>query len=98
MEQNKEVKVENKRSFLTLENRSKMTLDGVTEIVSFNDEQIMLKTVLGNMDIRGEELKMNKLDVQNGDVMISGKISYVVYTTEEKKQRRQNGIIARLFR
>jgi sporulation protein YabP len=98
MEQNKEVKVENKRSFLTLENRSKMTLDGVTEIVSFNDEQIMLKTVLGNMDIRGEELKMNKLDVQNGDVMISGKISYVVYTTEEKKQRKQNGIIARLFR
>jgi len=98
MEQNKEVKVENKRSYLTLENRSKMTLDGVTEIVSFNDEQIMLKTVLGNMDIRGEELKMNKLDVQNGDVMISGKISYVVYTTEEKKQRKQNGIIARLFR
>ena len=74
MEQNKEVKVENKKSFLALENRKKMSLDGVTEIISFNDEQILLKTVLGNMDIRGEELKMNKLDVQNGDVIISGNI------------------------
>lgn len=98
MEQNKEIKVENKRSFLSLENRKKMNLDGVTEIVSFNDEQILLKTVLGNMDIRGEELKMNKLDVQNGDVVISGNIAYIVYTSEEKKQKKQNGIIARLFR
>ncbi|MEG0772568.1 sporulation protein YabP [Clostridium sp.] len=98
MEQSKEVKVENKRSFLSLENRKKMNLDGVTEIVSFNDEQILLKTVLGNMDIRGEELKMNKLDVQNGDVVISGNITYIVYTSEEKKQRKHNGIIARLFR
>jgi len=98
MDQNKEIKVENKRSYLTLENRNKMTLDGVTEIVSFNDEQILVKTVLGNMDIRGEELKMNKLDVQNGDVIISGKISYVVYTSDEKKPRKQGGFIARLFR
>lgn len=98
MEQNKEVKVENKKSFLALENRKKMSLDGVTEIISFNDEQILLKTVLGNMDIRGEELKMNKLDVQNGDVIISGNIGYIVYTTEEKKHKKQNGIIARLFR
>jgi sporulation protein YabP len=98
MEQNKEIKIENKRSFLSLENRKKMNLDGVTEIISFNDEQILLKTVLGNMDIRGEELKMNKLDVQNGDVVISGNITYIVYTSEEKKQRKHNGIIARLFR
>jgi sporulation protein YabP len=98
MEQNKEVKVENKRSNLSLENRKKMNLDGVTEIISFNDEQILLKSVLGNMDIRGTDLKMNKLDVQNGDVTISGDISYIVYTSEEKKQRKQSGIIARLFR
>jgi len=75
-----------------------MTLDGVLEILSFNDEQILIITVLGDMDIRGEELKMTKLDVQNGDVVITGKISYVVYTSEEKRPKKQNSIISKIFR
>jgi len=73
MEPNKDMSLENKKSFIALENRKKMTLDGVLEILSFNDEQILIITVLGDMDIRGEELKMTKLDVQNGDVVITGK-------------------------
>ncbi|WP_291564779.1 MULTISPECIES: sporulation protein YabP [unclassified Clostridium] len=95
---NKETKIEDRKSYLTLDSRKKMAIDGVEEIVSFNDEQILLNTVLGSMDIRGENLKMNKLDVQNGDVMISGKISYIVYTSDEKKSRKGKGILSRLFR
>jgi sporulation protein YabP len=98
MEQNKDIALENKKSLITLENRKKMTLDGVLEILSFNDEQILIITVLGDMDIRGEELKMTKLDVQNGDVVITGKISYVVYTSEEKRPKKQNSIISKIFR
>lgn len=95
---NKETKIEDRKSYLTLDSRKKMTIDGVEEIVSFNDEQILLNTVLGSMDIRGENLKMNKLDVQNGDIMIAGKISYIVYTSDEKKSRKGKGILSRLFR
>jgi len=87
MEPNKDMSLENKKSFIALENRKKMTLDGVLEILSFNDEQILIITVLGDMDIRGEELKMTKLDVQNGDVVITGKISYVVYRKETKEAK-----------
>jgi sporulation protein YabP len=98
MEPNKDMSLENKKSFIALENRKKMTLDGVLEILSFNDEQILIITVLGDMDIRGEELKMTKLDVQNGDVVITGKISYVVYTSEEKRPKKHNSIISKIFR
>lgn len=98
MEQNKDISMESRKSFLTLEDRKKMTLNGVSEIISFNEEQILLITALGNMDIRGEDLKMTKLDVQNGDVVITGKVSYVVYTTDEKKPRKQNGILSKIFR
>ncbi|MEG1256932.1 sporulation protein YabP [Clostridium sp.] len=98
MEQNKDVALENKKSFIALENRKKMTLDGVLEIISFNEDQILIITVLGDMDIRGEGLKMTKLDVQNGDVVITGNISYVVYTSEEKRPKKQNGIISKIFR
>lgn len=98
MEQNKDMSLEDKKSFITIENRKKMTLDGVLEILSFNDDQILITTVLGNMDIRGEELKMTKLDVQNGDVSITGKISYIVYTSDERKSKKSNSIISKIFR
>lgn len=98
MEQNKDIYLEERKSFIIIENRRKMTLDGVLEIISFNEEQILIITVLGNMDIRGEELKMTKLDVQNGDVVITGKISYVVYTSDEKKNKKSNSIISKIFR
>lgn len=98
MEQNKDISMENGKSYLTLENRKKMTLNGVSEIISFNEDQILLITVLGNMDIRGEELKMTKLDVQNGDVAITGKIHYLVYTTDEKKPKNKNSILSKIFR
>jgi len=38
MEPNKDMSLENKKSFIALENRKKMTLDGVLEILSFNDD------------------------------------------------------------
>lgn len=96
--ENKNNKIEDEKSYLTLDSRKRMTIDGVEEIISFDEDQILLNTVLGAMDIRGENLKMNKLDVQNGDVMISGKITYIVYTSDEKKPRKGKGALSKLFR
>ena len=58
-----------KSSSLSLENRKKLLLSGVEEIVSFQDEKISLNTVLGNLTIKGSNLKMSKLDVQSGEVI-----------------------------
>lgn len=69
MEKRVENKVEDNKSSLSLENRKKLTLSGVIEVISFDEQKIDLTTNLGNLTIKGEELKMNKLDVQNGDVI-----------------------------
>ncbi len=57
----------------------------------------MLKTTLGDLDIKGSNLKMNKLDVQNGDVIIVGTIDSCTYLNNEPKTKRSN-IISKLFR
>lgn len=88
---------EGKKSNLTLENRKKMVLSGVLEVISFDDKCIALDTTLGTLTVRGQELKMNKLDVQNGDIIILGQINSCVYTTTESKKDKES-IIARLFR
>lgn len=92
-----ENKVEDKKSSLSLENRKKLTLSGVSEVLSFDDEKIDLTTKLGDLTIKGQDLKMNKLDVQNGDVVIVGCISSMVYTGKEIKKNKES-ILNKLFK
>ncbi|MDF2502968.1 MULTISPECIES: sporulation protein YabP [Clostridium] len=92
-----EVKVEDKKGNLVLENRKKLSITGVNEVVSFNDETIILNTNLGALTVRGSGLKMNKLDVENGDMKITGTINSFAYTGS-KNRKNNESIIARLFR
>jgi sporulation protein YabP len=96
MELKKEV-MDNKKSNMTLENRSRLVLSGVVEVICFDDKMIILDTTLGTLTIKGQDLKMQKLDVQNGDVIIIGLINSCIYTTTESKKEKDS-IIARLFR
>lgn len=57
----------------------------------------MLNTKLGPLTIKGLGLKMNKLDVQNGDVIIVGEISAMIYSSKEIKKEKES-IIGRLFK
>ncbi|WP_461207195.1 sporulation protein YabP [Clostridium sp. DL1XJH146] len=96
MEIKKENIIENKSS-LSLDNRKKLQITGVVEVIAFNDKDIQLDTKLGKLTIKGEKLKMNKLDVQLGDVAIIGQVNSLVYTSIESKNEKES-IIARLFR
>lgn len=93
----KEIKIEEKKSLLSIENRKKLILNGVVEVVSFNEEQIVLNTNLGTLNIKGQGLKMNKLDVQNGDVIIIGTINSCIYTNSQIKKEKE-GLISKLFK
>lgn len=92
----KEIKIEGKSS-LNLENRKRLTLSGVVEVVSFNEDQIILNTSLGTLNIKGEGLKMNKLDVQNGEVIINGIVNSCVYVNKENKKEKEK-LLSKLFK
>lgn len=97
MEIKREVKIEDKKSNLLLENRKRLSLSGILEVISFNDEIIVLNTNLGTLNIKGEGLKMNKLDVQNGEVIVTGQVNSCVYIGTQSKQDKEN-ILAKLFK
>ncbi|GAA0078556.1 sporulation protein YabP [Clostridium sp. CTA-5] len=97
MENKIENKINNKNSSLSLENRQRLVLSGVIEVISFDSQKIDLTTELGNLSIKGQELKMNKLDVKNGDVIINGNIDSMIYSGKEVKKSKES-IINRLFK
>ena len=97
MEVKKDIKLDDKKSNLSLESRRKLSLTGVAEVVNFNDKQITLNTNFGVLNIKGENLKMTKLDVQNGDIIIIGKINSFVYSGGEARQDNES-ILSKLFK
>ncbi|AVP55950.1 hypothetical protein K144313037_24330 [Clostridium tetani] len=93
----KDIKVTEEKSTLKIESRKRIFLDGVSDVVSFNEEQIILNTNLGTLHIKGEELKMSKLDVQNGDVIINGTINSCIYLNKENKKNKEK-LLSKLFK
>ena len=79
---------------LIIENRKKFTFTGVKDVLSFDDETIMLETELGRLAIKGNGLKISGFDNGTTDLSGEGRIHAVIYTAEEKN----GSFISRLFR
>lgn len=77
---------------LTLEERKKLTMTGVSEVVSFDEAAVVLRTGLGTLTIHGQDLKLRNLSLDGGQVAVEGQIAALVY--EEPKQ---SGWLSRLF-
>ena len=71
---------------LTLDERKKLTLTGAREVLHFDGELVELDTARGNLVIQGSELRLKCLSLEDGAVVIQGKISAVLY--DEPKQKR----------
>lgn len=68
---------------LTLNERKALTMTGVTEVLSFDDGGVILRTALGTLMIQGKNLKLKTLSLDGGQVAIDGTISALYY--EEPK-------------
>lgn len=81
---------------LILEDRRTLTVSGVEDIDSFDEETVVLLTDLGELTVKGEGLHINKLNVDTGELHVEGSIHTMLYTNDEP--RRNAGLFARLFR
>lgn len=76
-----------KRHSLSLKNREKLSLDGVSEVLSFDEGAVLLKTALGKMTVEGEGLHVTKLLLDCGEVNIEGNIRAILYDEERENSR-----------
>ncbi len=64
---------------LTLENREKMQIRGVTDVTGFDDTLVLLRTSLGQLSIRGEGLHVERIDLESGELELRGQIRELQY-------------------
>lgn len=64
---------------LILDNRNSLTLSGVTDVVGFDEQTVSLVTECGTLIVKGENLHINKLNLDSKDVCIDGSIVSLQY-------------------
>lgn len=72
-----------KNQNIVIEDRNRISISGVEQVDSFNDTTIVLSTIKGGLSIKGEELNISKLNLDEGSVKISGMINSLIYISKE---------------
>ncbi len=85
-----------KEQNIVIQNREKAVITGVEDIHSFDDELVIVQTDLGILTIKGENLKMNKLNLENNELIIEGRTSAIAYS--DAAQNKKQGIMNKLFK
>ncbi len=80
---------------LYMSNRKSMSLSGVRDVLSFDENSVSIISVMGNIVIKGDNIKIGSFNTETGDMQIEGRFSAVVYL-DNKGER--EGFFKRIFR
>ncbi len=83
---------------IILENREKLNVSGVLDVLSFDDQIVIVETELGLLTIKGENLKINKLNIDTSEVTLDGMISSLSYSNSDSIKKNASGLIGKIFK
>ena len=84
---------------IVLENREKLNVSGVNDVLSFDDQVVMIDTELGLLTVKGENIRINKLSLDTTEVVINGEIYNLGYTSQKVPEK--NGgtsLLSKIFK
>lgn len=83
---------------VVLENREKLSISGVIDVLSFDDQVVILDTELGMLTVKGENIRINKLSLDTSDVVIEGDISNINYNDKGSDKKDATGFLNKIFK
>lgn len=81
---------------IILESREKLSVSGVLDILTFDEDEITLDTQLGLLTVKGSELKVEKLSLDTGEIVAKGTFDNISYQREATPKR--ESILKSIFR
>lgn len=80
-----------------IQNRSFVSITGLQEVVSFDENQVILDTDMGLLTLKGRELHVSRLTVEKGEADIEGTVDSMTYSSNEAYRRSGESLLHRLF-
>ena len=82
---------------LVLENREKLSISGVLDVLSFDDQVVVVETELGLLNIKGDNLRINKLSLDTSEVIVEGNIYNLNYS-DKNPEKKGGSLIGKIFK
>lgn len=83
---------------LVLENREKLSISGVLDVLSFDDQVVIVETELGLLTIKGENLRINKLSIDTSEVVVEGEIYNLAYSENDLDKKSSGSFLGKIFK
>ena len=83
---------------LLLENRGKLSISGVNDVLSFDDQVVIVETELGLLTVKGENIRVNKLSLDTSEVVLEGTISYLAYSDKDLEKNKNSSLLSKIFK
>ena len=83
---------------LILKNREKLSISGVNDVLSFDDQIVIVDTELGLLTVKGENIRINKLSLDTSEVIIEGEISSLVYSQNKQEKSSGTSLLSKIFK
>ncbi len=78
-----------------MEDRKNLTVTGVKDVDSFDEQTMIVYTDMGELTVRGTQLHINRLNTEAGELNVTGNIFGLAYTDDRDKK---SGLLGKLFR
>lgn len=83
---------------ITLNNRGSGVITGVSAVISFDPNEVLLETEQGVLLIKGTDLNVTRLTLEKGEVEVDGRVDSLTYSDIKPGLRGENGLFNRLFK
>ena len=83
---------------LSLQGRKKALVTGVKDVLSFDANEVLLETEMGILMLRGDELHINRLSLEKGEVDIEGRVDGMNYSDAGGVHGKEGSFFGRMFR
>lgn len=79
-------------------NREKGNLTGILDVISFDENTIVLDTDMGLLTIRGKDLHVSRLTLEKGEIDIEGRADSLIYSSSDSYRKSNQSMLSRLFK
>lgn len=81
-----------------MQNRQDVKLTGIREVASFDENQVVMDTDMGLLTVKGKDLHISRLTVEQGEADLEGTVDSLTYSSNEAYRRSGESFFARLFK
>ena len=79
-------------------NRKGISLTGILDVISFDLREILLETSEGMLTIKGNDLHINRLSVEKGDLEVEGRVDALLYSEVVSAKAMGESFLGRMFK